>query len=201
MSMTVLLEREFSLYVVVTELVAQLCPPLCDPMDCSTPQAPLSMRFSGQENWSGLPFSSPGDLPDPGIKTWVSCIAGRFFTIWALCNLLFMYIWFIYNIFDVLPLYMWSSTVRLFNHFPNVGHMVLSKVALLTVNTLVNVSLYFCDYRKLPEKEFSLLKSMHYSHICLGDCTSYNQINTTWEYWFSYFLVHAKFFKYSFIEV
>ena len=31
-------------------------------------QAPLSMDFSRQEYWSGLPFSSPGDLPDPGIK-------------------------------------------------------------------------------------------------------------------------------------
>ena len=31
-------------------------------------QAPLSMGFSRQEYWGGLPFSSPGDLPDPGIK-------------------------------------------------------------------------------------------------------------------------------------
>ena len=31
-------------------------------------QAFLSMEFSRQEYWSGLPFSSPGDLPDPGIK-------------------------------------------------------------------------------------------------------------------------------------
>ena len=31
-------------------------------------QAPLSMGFSRQENWSGLPFPSPGDLLDPGIK-------------------------------------------------------------------------------------------------------------------------------------
>ena len=31
-------------------------------------QAPLSMEFSRQEYWSGLSFSSPGDLPDPGIQ-------------------------------------------------------------------------------------------------------------------------------------
>ena len=30
--------------------------------------APLSMGFARQEYWSGLPFPSPGDLPDPGIK-------------------------------------------------------------------------------------------------------------------------------------
>ena len=32
-------------------------------------QAPLSMGFSWQECWSGLPFPSPGDLPDPGTET------------------------------------------------------------------------------------------------------------------------------------
>ena len=31
-------------------------------------QAPSSMGFSRQEYWSGLPFPSPGDLPDPGIE-------------------------------------------------------------------------------------------------------------------------------------
>ena len=31
-------------------------------------QAPVSMGFSRQEYWSGLPFPSPGALPDPGIK-------------------------------------------------------------------------------------------------------------------------------------
>ena len=31
-------------------------------------QVPLSMGFSRQEHWSGLPFPSPGDLPDPGVE-------------------------------------------------------------------------------------------------------------------------------------
>ena len=48
-------------------LVAQSCPTLCNPMDCSH-QIPLSMGFSRQEYWSGLPCPPPGDLPDPGIK-------------------------------------------------------------------------------------------------------------------------------------
>ena len=39
-------------------------------------KAPLS----GQESWNGLPFPSPGDLPDPGNRTHVSCMAGRFIT-------------------------------------------------------------------------------------------------------------------------
>ena len=44
-------------------------------------QAPLSMLFSRQEYCSGLPFPSPGDLPDPGIELASSALAGRFFTI------------------------------------------------------------------------------------------------------------------------
>ena len=46
-------------------------------------QAPLSMGFSRQEYWSGLPCPSPGDLPDPGIEPRVSHIVGRHFTVWA----------------------------------------------------------------------------------------------------------------------
>ena len=46
-------------------------------------RAPLSMGFSRKGYWSGLPFPSPGDLPDPGNQTQVFCIAGRFFTDWA----------------------------------------------------------------------------------------------------------------------
>ena len=48
--------------------VAQLCLTLCNPMDSSLHQAPLSMGFSRQEYWSGLPFSFSGNLPDPGIE-------------------------------------------------------------------------------------------------------------------------------------
>ena len=41
---------------------------LCNPMYCIAHQAPLSMKFFRQEYWSGLPFSSLGDLLDPGIE-------------------------------------------------------------------------------------------------------------------------------------
>ena len=47
-------------------LVAQSCPTLCDSLDCD--QAPLSMGFSRQEYWSGLPCPPPGHLPNPGIE-------------------------------------------------------------------------------------------------------------------------------------
>ena len=65
-------------------LVAQLCPTRVTPWTVA-PQAPLSMEFSRQEYWRGLPFPSPGDLPDPGIEPRsfasqvVSCIEGGLF--------------------------------------------------------------------------------------------------------------------------
>ena len=45
----------------------QLCPTLWDPQPVAR-QAPLSMGFSRQEYWSGLPLPPPGDLPEPGIE-------------------------------------------------------------------------------------------------------------------------------------
>ena len=63
--------------------VAQSCPTLCNPMDLAY-QAPPSMEFSRQEYWSGLPFPSPGDLPNQEIKSassvsllhcrWILCL-------------------------------------------------------------------------------------------------------------------------------
>ena len=46
-------------------------------------QAPLSMGFSTQEHWSGLPFPPPGDLPNPGIEPaslTFPALAGKFFS-------------------------------------------------------------------------------------------------------------------------
>ena len=48
-------------------LVTKLCPTLGIQWTIAG-QAPLSMGFSRQEYWTGLPFPSPGDLPDSGIK-------------------------------------------------------------------------------------------------------------------------------------
>ena len=60
----------------------QSCLTLCVPWTAAY-QAPLSMGFFRQEYWSRLPFSTPGDLSDPGIEP-VSLVspelAGRFFT-------------------------------------------------------------------------------------------------------------------------
>ena len=47
--------------------VAQSCPTLCDPVDCSPPGSSVHGILQ-QESWSGLPLPSPGDLPDPGME-------------------------------------------------------------------------------------------------------------------------------------
>ena len=51
----------------LNRLLAQSCLTLCNPWAVAH-QAPPSMEFSRQDYWSGLPFPSPGDLPDPGIE-------------------------------------------------------------------------------------------------------------------------------------
>ena len=48
-------------------LVTKSCLSLANPWTVAC-QAPLSMGFSRQEYWSGLPFPSPADLPDPEIE-------------------------------------------------------------------------------------------------------------------------------------
>ena len=62
-------------------LVTQPCLTVCNPMDCSSIHGILSR----QESWSGVPFPSPGDLPNPGTKPAspvAASLAGRFWATW-----------------------------------------------------------------------------------------------------------------------
>ena len=82
-------EKDIYIHIYVTEslcyipkrkvLVAQLC--LFATPWTTAHQAPLSIEFSKREYWREFPFPSPGDLHNPGIEPWVSCVAGRVFTI------------------------------------------------------------------------------------------------------------------------
>ena len=54
-------------YKVIKVLVTQSCPTSCD-LGTVACQAPLTMGFSRQKYWSGLPFPSSEDLPDSGIE-------------------------------------------------------------------------------------------------------------------------------------
>ena len=63
------LEGEFCVQAKESESVSPLVVSLCGPETVAL-QAPLSVKFSSQEYWSGLPFPPPGNLPDPGIESW-----------------------------------------------------------------------------------------------------------------------------------
>ena len=63
-------------------LVAQSCPTLCDPMDCSPPGSSVHGILQARIlEWTAISFSRGSSQPRD--QTWVSCIAGRFFTIWV----------------------------------------------------------------------------------------------------------------------
>ena len=70
----------------VVGLVAKSCPTLVTPWTVAPPGSFVLLWDFPQEYWSGLPFPSPGDLPNPGIKPEspalqaVSCTVGGFFT-------------------------------------------------------------------------------------------------------------------------
>ena len=61
-------------------LVAKSCLTLLQPRGLQPVRHLLSMGFSRQEQWSGLPFPPPGNLPDPGIELRFPALAGGFFT-------------------------------------------------------------------------------------------------------------------------
>ena len=63
-------------------LVAQSCPTLCNPMDCSLPDSSVDRLLQARIlEWVAISSSRGSSLPRD--QTQVSCIAGRFFTIWA----------------------------------------------------------------------------------------------------------------------
>ena len=63
-----LFSQDKSLSLQLCVLVAQSCPALCDPTDCSLPG--FSVHGILQEYWSGLSYHSSEDLPNPGIEPW-----------------------------------------------------------------------------------------------------------------------------------
>ena len=60
-------EKSSTFIPILILIATQSCLTLCNPWTVAH-QAPVSMEFSRQEYWSGLPFASPGDLPNPGIE-------------------------------------------------------------------------------------------------------------------------------------
>ena len=66
----------------VKVLISQSCPTLCDPMDSRPPESSVHGILQARIlEWVSIPFSRGSSQPRD--QTWVSCIAGRFFMVWA----------------------------------------------------------------------------------------------------------------------
>ena len=77
------MSKSVCVYVCVCVCVLSLLSDSATPWTIAC-QAPLSMEFSRLEHWGGLPFPSPGDLPDPGIK--LVSLVDSFIDRWILHN-------------------------------------------------------------------------------------------------------------------
>ena len=83
--------------VVVYGLVAKSCPTLCDPMDCSPPASSVHGIFQARIlEWIAISFSRGSSQPRN--RTQVSCIAGRFFTNWAMREISSPYLSLIFSL-------------------------------------------------------------------------------------------------------
>ena len=97
--------------VFVVHLVAQSCPTLCDPIDCSTTGSSVHGILQARIlEWAAMPFSRGSSQPRD--QTQGSCLAGRFFTIWVSREAIYyMYIicvyqaHSIYNMFNIYDTY------------------------------------------------------------------------------------------------
>ena len=93
-----IVDELFHIFLIVLSLrkvlIAQLCPTLCDPTDCSPPGSSLLGILQARIlEWVAIPFSRVSSWHRERI--WVSCIAGRFFTIWATREVLEIDVYFI----------------------------------------------------------------------------------------------------------
>ena len=98
-------------------------------------QAPLSMEFSRQEYWSGLPFPSPGESSPPGDWSQVSCNADRFFTIWATREALISVLWLLKHFWKTKSRNAWPLKSHVL-----IAHCILGLLLLLVFSGLGRVS-------------------------------------------------------------
>ena len=126
-------------------------------------QVPLSMEFSRQEYWSGLPFPTPADLLDPGIKPTSPVLSGEFFTTGSTREGLFPTRWYIFQ---------YPKVVLRTRFLVVAWQFVVSIVVYLTNPVLLDYD--FCYHRKMYNKyhihyNWGLLSS-YYLFICISLC-------------------------------
>ena len=106
-------------------------------------QAPLSMKFSRQEYWCGLPFPSPGDLPNPGIAPTSLAslaLAGRFFTPTAMWEAHFYFLYV--SLICPISLLLFPSLISYTSCFSLFQGKVTSSLALLGFSRAFEI--FFC---------------------------------------------------------
>ena len=103
-------DQRWQRITIMCVLVAQSCPTICDAMDSSPPGSSVHGIFQARIlEWVAIPFSRASSQPRD--QTWVSCIAGSFFTVWAMReassyfpfvfrNFYYLFIW-LYQVFVV----------------------------------------------------------------------------------------------------
>ena len=87
-------------------------------------QGPLSMGFSRQEYWSGLPVFSPGESSRPRNQTRISCIAGGFLTSWATIAFLTHVRWYLTAVFIFISMMSMLLSIFSFVYWSFVVHLL-----------------------------------------------------------------------------
>ena len=108
-------------------------------------QTLLSMRLSRQEYWSGLPFLSPGDHPDPGIEpmSFISpALAGKFFTTSATWETPLVYYNIIVN--TICHIYIHIHTYTIYIYMPPSLFLAIIFVFLKSIFNLRIITLQYC---------------------------------------------------------
>ena len=148
----------YSIYIsYCCSLVTNLCPTLCDPMD----QAALSMGFSRQEYWSGLPCPPPGDLADPGIEPVFPALEGRFFTTDTPGKHIHLYFFFNFWFWQNLSftLHCKNSAKNYFitsTQIPQMSHLFSLSLSLPPLPLSSSLSFSFCVYMWIFKTERKL---------------------------------------------
>ena len=106
-------------------------------------QAPLSMEFSRQGYWSGVPFPSPGDLPKPGIEPTSPALAGGFFTTEPLGSLYMCMYTYIYSFSDSFVITKYIRYYKILNIL-NIVPCAINSYCFSTLYTIMSISQSHC---------------------------------------------------------
>ena len=159
-------------------LVAQLCLTLCNPMDYSQPglyvHGTLEARIL---DWVAIPFSRGSSWPRD--LTWVSCIAGRFFAIWATRQWVLLFLLLILSSVRLGCLrFLMLPDVHLYHCFPLITAFAVSHRLWLLVFSLIWVFSFFFNFALIPSVVHCVFSSEAAGNS-LAEAQTYTFCNST----------------------